>query len=115
MPQTTAPRRALTLVVGALFAVVFVCSGASATHGATTRGESAVGAHTATSKAAARSLDHANHDLRNKAPSPLQLASVGPYEAGESPAFEFDTVESSATSQESATRISTSDRGPPAL
>lgn len=114
MPRTTALRRALTLVVGVLFAVVFVCSGASATRGATTDDRSAVGAHTSTSKAAARALEHAGH-VDNKTPSPLQLASTGPYDAAESPLFEADHVADSIGSQDSTARISTSDRAPPAL
>lgn len=115
MPPTTALRRALTLVVGALFAVVFVCSAASTTHGVTTRGESSVSAHTATSKAVTRSLEHAVHVVKNKAPSPLQLASTGPYEADKSPLIEVDSVESLIASQDSPTDIVASDRAPPTL
>jgi len=115
MPQTTALRRASTFVVGALFAVVFVCSGASATHGAVTRGDSAVGAHTATSKAAARTAHHADHSPTSQAPALPDLASTGPTATDDSPVFVVHFPEQSLTSQHSHTLFPTSERAPPVL
>lgn len=115
MPQTTALRRASTFVVGALFAVVFVCSGASATHGAVTRGESAVGPHASTSKAAARMAHHTSHSPKSQAPALPDLAGTGPTATGDSPVFVVDVAEDSLTTQHSHTPFTTSERGPPAL
>ncbi|MDQ3157247.1 MAG: hypothetical protein M3Q98_11060 [Actinomycetota bacterium] len=115
MPQTTTLRRASTFLVGALFAVVFVCSGASATHGAVTRGESAVGAHTATSKAAVRTVHHTTHSHKSQAPALPDLASTGPTATDDSPVFAVDVAEESLATQHSHTLFTTSERAPPAL
>lgn len=74
MPPVTALRRVSTLVVGALFAVVFVCSGVSTAQPAAPHTESVVGAHTSTSKVVVRAATH----TAKVAPAPLDLASTGP-------------------------------------
>lgn len=115
MPQTTALRRASTVVVGALFAVVFVCSGASATHGAVTGGESAAGAHTSTSKASARTAHHASHGPKSQVPALPDLAGIGPTATDDSPVFVVDVAEDSLTTQHGHTPFTSSERAPPAL
>lgn len=113
MPQRTALRRVSTLVVGALFAVVFVCSGASATHGVVTNGESAIGAHTTSSKAAARTVEHTA--VVHRAPAPGPLAATAPSAAADAPEFAADVFIDDASSHRSITLFTTSERAPPAL
>lgn len=114
MPQTTALRRVSTFMVGALFAVVFVCSGASAAQVAAPQGESLVSAHTATSKAAARTVSHQTA-VKHKSPAPLHLATTVPSAAGDSPAFVVDVASHNTGSSHTNTLFTTSERAPPAL
>lgn len=114
MPQTTTLRRVSTLVVGALFAVVFICSGASAAQAASTHGQSAVGAHTATSKAVVRAAEVTHHGVKHLAPAPLHLASTGPAVTDNSPAFVVATTGETPTDHNSRTLFTASERAPPA-
>lgn len=108
MPPTVL-RRASTLVVGALFAVVFICSGVSTAQPVTTRTEAVVSAHTATSKVAVRDAIH----TVKLAKTPLQLASTGPVtdEAADVP----DTPATIAAPilLDSPTTFAASERAPP--
>ncbi|MGZ8719410.1 MAG: hypothetical protein ACXWXY_09595 [Aeromicrobium sp.] len=115
MPPTTALRHVSTFAVGALFAVVFVCSGASATRGHVTGGESAGGAHSAASKATARVVPHTDLSHKVQAPVPLDLAASGPTATDDSPVLVIDVVGENTTSQPSSTLFTTSERAPPAL
>ena len=114
MPQTTTLRRVSTLVVGALFAVVFICSGVSAAQAAGTRGPVAVGVHTATSKAVIRAATVTHHGLKHMALAPLHLASTGPAVGGNPPAFAIATAGETPTAHNSPTLFTTSERAPPA-
>lgn len=113
MPQKTALRRVSTLVVGALFAVVFVCSGASVTHGVV--GESATSAHTATSKAAARTAEPAVVVHKSPASTPLHLATVGPAGTDDSPVFAAEIADEDTSTHHSRDVFTTSERAPPGL
>ena len=114
MPQTTTLRRVSTLVVGALFAVVSVCSGASAVQAASHRGYSAVGAHTVTSKAAIRVVVGTHHGVKHLAPAPLDLVTTGPAGTDNSPAFVIATAGETPAAHNSRTLFTTSERAPPA-
>jgi len=111
----TALRRVSTFAVGALFAVVFVCSGASATHGVVTHGKSAIGAHTAASKAATRTVEYATNSHKAQSPAPLNLTTVDPAADDSTPIFVVTPVAGNAATQHSATLFTTSERAPPAL
>ena len=113
MPQMTALRRVSTVVVGMLFAVVFVCSAASASQGVAKDSKSAASLHTSTSKASARTFDAVLP--KDQAPAPVQLATTGPVPADDSPVFDIESVDEQPVATTSATDITTSDRAPPAL
>ena len=114
MPQTTSLRRVSTLVVGALFAVVFVCSGASAAQTASAHGYSAVGAHTATSKAAVRTVPSTHHGVKPQTPVPPDLATTGPVRMGSSRANAVAAADHRPAVDNSRTLFTTSERAPPA-
>ncbi|MBC7593696.1 MAG: hypothetical protein H7288_07145 [Kineosporiaceae bacterium] len=117
MPQTTTLRRVLTLVVGALFAVVFMSSGASTAQAANNHGKSAVAAHTVTCKAVVRAATVAHDGVKNlaPAPAPLHLAATGPAGTDNSPAFGIDSAGETPAAHNSHTVFTTSERAPPAL
>ena len=115
MPQTTSLRRVSTLVVSALFAVVFVCSGASAARTASAHGYSAVGAHTATSKAAVRTVASTHHGVKPQAPVPPDFATTGPVRMGSSRANSVAAAGQTPVVDNSRTLFTTSERAPPAL
>jgi len=115
MPQPTVLRRVSTLMVGALFAVVFVCSGASATPGIVIPDGCVIGAHTSTSKAAARTIDHEPASHKAQSPAPLHLATTGPTSADDSPVLAVSLAGGSATTHHSFILLTTSERAPPAL
>lgn len=115
MPQTTTLRRLSTLVVSALFAVVFVCSGASAAQAVSTHGPSSVGAHTVTSKAAVRAVESTHHGVNNQAPAPLDLAATGPADTDNSPAFVVAAASETPAANNAYTHFTISERAPPTL
>lgn len=115
MPQTTALRRVSTVLVGTLFAVVFAFSGASAAQAASAHGEFAVGAHTATSKATARTIEHAVHSHKSQLPAPLHLATTGPSGADNSPTYAVNVAGENLTVHHASNLFATSERAPPAL
>lgn len=111
MPHRTALRRVSTVMVGVLFAVVLVCSGASARHAVSERGTSVAGIHTSSSKAIARALDAKS--LEHLDPVPLPLA-TGPATDDKPPASVADSSDERSLPAVSTTSFTTSDRAPPA-
>ncbi len=112
MPQRTALRRVSTVVVGVLFAVVFVCSGASASHSVAKHGKSAAGVHTSTSKATVRMLDAPV--VKQQTPAPIHLATTGPAAPEETPTLVAESIESHPVAADSPSDFTTSERAPPA-
>lgn len=111
MPPTTALRRVSTLVVGALFAVVFVCSGVSAVQPATPHSDAVVSAHTATSKVAVRSA----HQSVKIVPAPILLASTGPVSEDLPATYDVPVDTAVSTGHVPVPTFTASERAPPAL
>jgi hypothetical protein len=115
MHQTTALRRASTVVVAALFAVVFVCSGVGGSQTPISQGETAVSAHTGVSKAAVRTVQHASKTHHAQADSQFDLASTGPAGADSAATSVIVAVDNEPAAWSGLTTSFTSDRAPPAL
>lgn len=115
MHQTTALRRVSTVVVAALFAVVFVCSGVASAQTPASQVETAVSAHTGVSKAAVRTVQHTPKTHHVQADTQLDLVSTGPAGADSATTYAVVAVDDEPTAWSGRTTSFTSDRAPPTL